>query len=75
MASATKNHAVSELRQWHEQVTGASREAPGYSLLLGGWESHKNCWLCAVERELPASRAWMVSSLDRMADLEIPEGE
>lgn len=73
--SAMKNCGVSELEQWQEQLTGAIREVPSWSLLVSGQESHRSCWLCAMERELPASRSWIVRSLCRVAKLGIPERE
>lgn len=62
-ANAMKNYGVSELRQWHEQLIAANTGVLGWSLLVRDQKSCIKSWLCAVEREQPISRAWMLSSL------------
>ena len=62
-ASAMKNYAVSELRQWSEQLIAANTGVLGCSPLVREQKSCKKSWPCAVEREQLASRAWMLSSL------------
>lgn len=61
--SAMKNYGVSELKRWLEQLIAANTGVWGWSLLVREQKSCKKSWPCTVEREQPASWAWMLSSL------------
>lgn len=62
-AIAMKNFGISEVKLCCEQLIAANTGVFGWSLLVTEQKSCKKTCLCAEEREQPASRARMLSTL------------